>query len=56
LIYFSSFEKQAIFAYINHNQIHSWNQPVLSNESKGFNVERNKGGVYDRGQIMDDQL
>jgi len=24
--------KQANFAYVNHTWIHSWNQPVLSNE------------------------
>jgi len=23
--------KQAIFNYVNHARIHSWNQPVLSN-------------------------
>jgi len=23
--------KQAIFAYVNHARIRSWNQPVLSN-------------------------
>jgi len=26
--------KQAMFASVNHVQIRSWNQPVLSNESK----------------------
>jgi len=26
--------KQAIFAYVNHARIRSWNQPVLSNEGK----------------------
>jgi len=26
--------KQANFAYVNHTWIHSWNQPVLSNEGK----------------------
>jgi len=26
--------KQAIFAYVNHARIRSWNQPVLSNEDK----------------------
>ena len=26
--------KQAIFAYVNHEQICSWNQPVLSNKGK----------------------
>jgi len=26
--------KQAIFAYVNHAPIRSWNQPVLSNEGK----------------------
>jgi len=31
--YFSLIEKQAILL-VNHTQIHSWNQPVLSNESK----------------------
>jgi len=24
--------KQAIFAYVNHARIRTWNQPVLSNE------------------------
>jgi len=24
--------KQAILSYVNHTQIRSWNQPVLSNE------------------------
>jgi len=24
--------KQAMFAYVNHARIHSWNQPILSNE------------------------
>ena len=32
LIYFSSIEKQAFLA--NHARIRSWNEPVLSNESK----------------------
>jgi len=31
LIYFSLIVKQAIFAYVNHALIRSWNQPVLSN-------------------------
>jgi len=26
--------KQAIFAYVNHARIRSWNQPVLNNVSK----------------------
>jgi len=26
--------KQAMFAYVNHARIRSWNQPVLSNEGK----------------------
>jgi len=26
--------KLAIFAYVNHARIRSWNQPVLSNEGK----------------------
>jgi len=26
--------KQAIFAYVNHARIHSWNQTVLNNECK----------------------
>ena len=26
--------KQAMFAYVNHAQILSWNQPILSNEGK----------------------
>jgi len=34
LIYFSLIVKQALFAYVNHAQICSWNQPVLSNEGK----------------------
>jgi len=34
LTYFSSIVKQAMFAYVNHAQIRSWNQPVLSNEGK----------------------
>ena len=34
LIDFSLIVKQALFAYVNHTQIHSWNQPVLSNQSK----------------------
>jgi len=29
--------KHAIFAYVNHAQINSWNQPVLSNEGKSRN-------------------
>ena len=32
LIYYSSILKQAIFAYVNHARIRSWNQPVLSDE------------------------
>ena len=31
---FSSIVKQAMFAYGNHAQIRSWNQPLLSNEGK----------------------
>ena len=31
LIYVSSIVKQAIFDYVNHARIRSWNQPVLSN-------------------------
>ena len=34
LIYFSSIVKQAIFAYVNHAQMGSWNQLVLGNEGK----------------------
>ena len=34
LIYFSLIVKHAIFAYVTHSPICSWNQPVLSNESK----------------------
>ena len=34
LVYFSSIMKQALFAYVNHIWICSWNQPVLSNEGK----------------------
>ena len=33
---FSSIVMQAIFSYVNHARIRSWNQPVLSNESKVF--------------------
>ena len=32
--YFSSIVKQALFAYVNHAQIRSLNQPVLRKESK----------------------
>ena len=32
--YFSLIVKQALFAYVHHAWIHSWNQPVLSNEGK----------------------
>jgi len=31
LIHFSSIVKQALFAYVNRDQISSWNQPVPSN-------------------------
>ena len=34
LITFSLVVKQAMFAYVNYAWSHSWNQPVLSNESK----------------------
>ena len=34
MIYLSLIVKQATFAYVNHAQIHAWNQPVLSNEGK----------------------
>ena len=34
LIQFSSIVKQAMFAYVSHARIRSWNQPVLSNEDK----------------------
>ena len=34
LMYFSSIANKATFAYANHAQIRSWNQPVLSNEGK----------------------
>jgi len=36
LICFSSIVKQVLFAYVNHAQICSWNQPVLSNEGKVY--------------------
>ena len=36
LTYFSLIVKQAILTYVNHAQMHSWNQPVLSNEGKEF--------------------
>jgi len=32
LIHFCSIGKQVLFANVNHAQIRSWNQPVLSNE------------------------
>jgi len=32
LICFSSIVKQVLFAYVNHAQICSWNQPVLRHE------------------------
>jgi len=31
-MYFSLVVKQAILAYLNHDEINSWNQPVLFNE------------------------
>ena len=34
LIHFSLFVKQAIFAYVNHAPMRSWNQPVLRNDGK----------------------
>ena len=34
LIYFSLIAKQAMFAYVNHARLPSWNQLVLSNEGK----------------------
>ena len=33
LICFSLIVKEAVFVYVNHSQILSWNQPVLNNES-----------------------
>ena len=33
-LYSSSIVKKTLFAYENHAQILSWNQPVLSNEGK----------------------
>ena len=30
-MYFSLVVKQAILAYLNHDEINSWNQPVLCN-------------------------
>ena len=37
LIYLSSTVKQALFTYVNHSRIRSWNQPVLSNTPQGNN-------------------
>ena len=34
LIYFSLIVKHAIFAYVNHDSMRSWNQPVLRNDGK----------------------
>ena len=43
LILFRSIVKQAVFTKKNHEQIHSWKQPVLSNEGK-VSCSRKKRG------------
>ena len=46
LVYFSLIVKQAMFAYVNHPRIRSWNQPVLINEGKiKFLAQGNNGGL-----------
>ena len=32
-----------LFSYVNHARIHSWNQPVLSNSSKGLFTRKQRG-------------
>ena len=46
--------KQALFAYVNHARIRSWNQPVLSNESK-VSCSRNKRGPLMGLELMTDK-
>ena len=43
LMYFSLIVKQAIFAYVNHARFRSWNQPVLSYQSKVSCLRKQRG-------------
>ena len=45
--------KQAIFAYVNHARIHSWNKPVLSNE--GSFLLKETTGAFDGLELMTDR-
>jgi len=40
---FRSIVKQALFAFVNHARIRSWNQLVLSNEGKSFLLKETTG-------------
>jgi len=37
--------KQAIFAYVDHTRIRSWNQPVPSNESAISCLRKQRGSL-----------
>jgi len=43
--YFCSIVKQTLFAYVNHAGIRSWNQPVLSNQSKVSCSRKQRGSL-----------
>ena len=44
-----------LFAYVNHARIRSWNQPVLSNESK-VSCSRKTAGAFDGARTHDWQV
>jgi len=46
--------KQAIFVYVNHTGIRSWNQPVLTNERVSCSLKQQKPSIL--LDLMSDQL
>ena len=43
VVLFSWIVKQAIFSYVNHTRIRSWNQPVLHKERNVFCTRKQRG-------------